>query len=106
MVNGRNEFEGRVEICLGAIWGTVCDDLWDHRDAEVVCHQLGHITTGARAFMRASFGEGIGPIHLDNVECTGSEERLISCPLSTMDFNVCMHLEDASVRCQAPEGEK
>lgn len=105
MVDGSDEFEGRVEMCFRGVWGTVCDNGWDDRDAEVVCRQLGHITTGAQAFRVSAFGEGTGDIHLSNVDCTGSEERLLSCPQSTPGVNDCIHFEDASVRCGAPEGD-
>ena len=45
-MDGDNEFEGRVEICIDGTWGTVCDDEWDARDAAIVCRQLGFSTEG------------------------------------------------------------
>ena len=56
--------------------------------------------TGAVAFSSAHFGAGTGPIHLDNVDCTGSESNLIDCQHISNVYCRYGHNEDAGVRCQ------
>ncbi len=58
-------------------------------------------TIGAEAFRSAFFGEGEGPILLDNVLCNGNEERLESCDHNGYEISNCDHGEDAGVRCMA-----
>ena len=41
LADGPSELEGRVEVCLGGEWGTICSDHWNSSDASVVCKQLG-----------------------------------------------------------------
>ena len=46
LVDGLSQLEGRVEICLGGVWGTVCDSNFDVNDARVICRQLGYPSQG------------------------------------------------------------
>ncbi|XP_019855586.1 PREDICTED: deleted in malignant brain tumors 1 protein-like, partial [Amphimedon queenslandica] len=98
LVGGTNNLEGRVEVCSGGSWGTVCDDYWDISDATVVCRQLGY-ESAVSALGSAYFGQGSGSIVMDNVQCDGSESYLTNCTHIT-NHN-CVHAEDAGVRCAA-----
>ena len=46
LVGGANIREGRVEICINNAWGTICNDLFGHQDARVVCTQMGFSNRG------------------------------------------------------------
>ncbi|NXO55284.1 DMBT1 protein, partial [Aramus guarauna] len=98
LVNGPNHCSGRVEVMHDHQWGTVCDDDWNFPDANVVCQQLG-CGTAVSAYSAAHFGQGLGPIWLDNVQCSGTEAALSECLARPWGVNNCDHGEDASVVC-------
>ena len=56
------------------------------------------LPTGAVALSFAPFGQGLGPIWLDNLACNGNEERLIDCGYDAHTAD-CAHFEDAGLRC-------
>ena len=125
---GFTQREGRVEVCIDRLWGTICDNLWDRYEAQVVCRQLGHSTlgedtirtilplllillfiiTGAQAFSNARFGRGTGPVLLDRLRCTGREQNLLSCSHSGRGIiaSYCSHYDDAGVRCSGKPSEQ
>ena len=57
LVNGKTVYEGRVEICINKVWGTVCSTKstnfwsaykWTSKDTNVVCRQLQHMGLGMK----------------------------------------------------------
>ena len=122
LVDGSNELEGRVEVCVDGVWGTVCSDLWGTEESGVACRQLGFLQTGkanmvphfisnelkccmayplgAQPRTNGAFGQGVGDIFLDNVVCDGNELRLTDCASNPLAAHNCQHTQDAGVVCQ------
>ena len=100
MANTANSKTGRVEIFHPSFgWGTVCDDNWDDNASAVVCRQLGFTGANATREEDAYYGEGSGPISLDEVRCTGSESYIWDCRHDEWNVHDCRHYEDVGVDC-------
>ncbi|KAL6460133.1 hypothetical protein MHYP_G00318920 [Metynnis hypsauchen] len=84
---------GRLEVYHNNEWGSVCDDLWDIRDAQVVCRQLG-----CGSALSAPLDAGKGKIWLNRVKCRGNEIHLWDCPHSLKDHTDCR--QHAGVTCK------
>uniref|UniRef100_A0A4X2LN05 Lysyl oxidase homolog n=1 Tax=Vombatus ursinus TaxID=29139 RepID=A0A4X2LN05_VOMUR len=98
---GARSGEGRVEVLKGSEWGTVCDHKWDLLSASVLCRELG-FGSAREALSGARMGQGMGPIHLSEVRCSGREASLWSCPYKNITAEDCSHAQDAAVRCNLP----
>ena len=97
LVNG-GASHGRVEVKFNGTWGTVCDDTWDISDPNVLCRELG-FSGALSAPCCATYGEGLGRIWLDGVNCAGSEASLLDCPHDGWGNHNCRHKEDANILC-------
>ncbi|XP_047571995.1 macrophage scavenger receptor types I and II isoform X2 [Lutra lutra] len=98
LVGGRGPHEGRVEIFHNGQWGTVCDDHWELRGGQVICRSLGY--QGVQTVHKgAHFGQGTGPIWLNEVFCFGRESSIEDCKISQWGVRGCSHAEDAGVTC-------
>ncbi|KAJ8674874.1 hypothetical protein QAD02_010660 [Eretmocerus hayati] len=100
LANGSSPLEGRVEVRHHGIWGTVCDDDFTNTTAKVICRSLGYHGP-AMVKKDGIYGQGDGPIWLDQVYCHGNETRLNKCEHDNWGRNNCNHDEDVGVVCSS-----
>lgn len=95
-----SQTEGRLEVQIGGISGSVCAYGWDIKDAAIVCHQLGLVLNPHDWLLeRSQFPSSNNPIVLSNVQCTDLDTDLTKCKAERMqDFeNSCV--EEVGIRC-------
>lgn len=99
LAGSTGQSEGRVEIYHDGQWGTVCDDGWDLKEAQVVCRQLKF--PGAKSVVTGEdiYGKASGPIWMDDMECVGTEKYLHTCKFKGWGVTDCSHKEDIGVVC-------
>ncbi|KAK3745819.1 hypothetical protein QZH41_017140, partial [Actinostola sp. cb2023] len=70
---------GMLQVYNHGQLGPVCDDGWDYRETRVACRQLGFAKAHGsfKSWQKASGGKW-----MRFMECTGSEDSLLSCPHS------------------------
>ncbi|XP_063406060.1 deleted in malignant brain tumors 1 protein-like [Mytilus trossulus] len=88
--------QGRLEMKYKGEWGTVCDNQFENIDAEIACRQLGYCSGIMQP--RSLIRDGVGPIWLNDVKCSGSESELLHCNFNT-DTSTCSHYHDVGIHC-------
>lgn len=105
LVNGPSPNKGRIEVYYDGVWGTVCDDSWNTRDGDLVCKQLGFEGVEHVRY-RAYYGEGTGPIWIDQIHCESHHQSIIDCRHNGWGLHDCRHREDAGLECKRKEVQK
>ena len=54
---------------------------------------------GAKPRFSAFYGQGSGPVFLSNLNCTGSELKILECHNDYYAAQTCAHYKDAGVQC-------
>jgi len=96
-LGGQDDYNGRVEIIISNIRGTICNDSFTLANAHVICRQLGF----PGAIRLASFGPGPSSyqIWLDDVQCNGEEASIELCSHNGFGNHNCQHRDDVGVVC-------
>ncbi|XP_060591771.1 sushi, von Willebrand factor type A, EGF and pentraxin domain-containing protein 1-like [Ruditapes philippinarum] len=93
---GNSTSNGRVEIKSIDTWGTVCDHGFGKNEAETICTMIG-FPPAVSFHHGAYFGEGSGPIFVDDLQCADNATHINNCSYVTYDN--CFHFNDVSVVC-------
>ncbi|XP_076082605.1 uncharacterized protein LOC143053703 [Mytilus galloprovincialis] len=105
LVNGSNCLEGRVEININGVWGTISTSSFTYREAGVICKQLGFRGQAAYPLLYGYFGQADStvPVWYTYLYCYTGALRLEDC--SRSKYGAGNHYQDVGVRCETGTSE-
>ncbi|PKN45060.1 MAG: hypothetical protein CVU59_10090, partial [Deltaproteobacteria bacterium HGW-Deltaproteobacteria-17] len=102
LVGGPHGMEGRMQIYHNSAWGEVCDDYWltspySKYNPDTACQQMGYKRG-------TNLGYGVYPAPsdtfvMDNVQCAGTEKRIVNCPKNAWGSEDCSASEAVGLSC-------
>lgn len=109
------DLEGRLEIYKGGKWGTICNEKFSDKAAHVACQQMGFVTGKifgnmdkygvCSTFKGKNYCADMSvPIHLNQVECYGSENSISDCA-GVSNPDDCNHEQDVIIQCSGNGGD-
>ena len=96
-------FSGFLEMWLDGSWRSFCGEIWDEKNDEVVCRQLG-LGPPLAEKMPELVSSGAVMAHHFYYNCSGNEDRLTQCvnePITDIlvGADICKEVGYASVAC-------
>ena len=94
---GGSNSTGRLEVLHNEVWGTVCGDFFTPEAVHVTCKMLG-FELGSK-IDNGKYRTNHGPIWLDDVRCSGTENDISECSHNGWGVHDCQHHEDIALSC-------
>ncbi|XP_019852771.1 PREDICTED: scavenger receptor cysteine-rich type 1 protein M160-like [Amphimedon queenslandica] len=92
LIGSDSETKGLVQVQYSGRWGYVCGNYWGDFEAKVICNQLG-LYPPPVGYSSVSFTayrpEPSDTVWLDNVQCSGGEERFSECHHDEIGTHSC-----------------
>ncbi|XP_053382874.1 uncharacterized protein LOC123541413 [Mercenaria mercenaria] len=102
IVNNTSSKSGIVEMLVSGMWTPVCSGRLDSNAAKVICKTLGYDKYGLpkQPVTTVSYqGHSSSFTGLHNMLCTGVEESLSRCKISSSDMSTCPTSDVVEINC-------
>lgn len=123
LLGGFTPNEGRVEVCINRVWGSLCHSQITTQMVNVICGELGYRTASRGWFVvvvvvtnnshvhslsllsesytrgGAYYGRGLLPVFY-NFRCSGNESRLFNCRKIPFEVPCAYSDQYTGVKCE------